>query len=115
MDDLNDKLKSFETLQLGSNSAQAVSIGLDAKSVLDIIDRQVTDGGLKSINTVLKIKGDSNDKVALDGKGTINQVDVDASGHALNQVYKGVYGSGAGAQTFFIEIDKDVSVVNLVH
>ena len=138
VDDLNDKLKSFETLQLGSNSAQAVSIGLDAKSVLDIIDSQVTDGGLKSINTVLKIKGDSNDKVALDGKGTIftqatdsevaalnlkhsasgdthNQVDVDASGHALNQVYKGVYGSGAGAQTFFIEIDKDVSVVNLVH
>ena len=138
VDDLNDKLKSFETLQLGSNSAQAVSIGLDAKSVLDIIDSQVTDGGLKSVNTVLKIKGDSNDKVALDGKGTIftqatdsevaalnlkhsasgdthNQVDVDASGHALNQVYKGVYGSGAGAQTFFIEIDKDVSVVNLVH
>ena len=138
VDDLNDKLKSFETLQLGSNSTQAVSIGLDAKSVLDIIDSHVTDGGLKSINTVLKIKGDSNDKVALDGKGTIftqatdsevaalnlkhsasgdthNQVDVDASGHAINQVYKSVYGSGAGAQTFFIEIDKDVNVVNLVH
>ena len=138
VDDLNDKLKSFETLQLGSNSAQAVSIGLDAKNVLDIIDSQVTDGGLKSVNTVLKIKGDSNDKVALDGKGTIftqatdsevaalnlkhsasgdthNQVAIDGSGHALNQVYKGVYGSGAGAQTFFIEIDKDVSVVNLVH
>lgn len=138
VDDLNDKLKSFETLQLGSNSAQAVSIGLDAKSVLDIIDAQVTDGGLKSVNTVLKIKGDNNDKVALEGKGTIftqatdsevaalnlkhsvsgdthNQVDVDASGHAVNQVYKGTYGSGAGAQTFFIEIDKDISVVNLVH
>ena len=138
VDDLNDKLKSFETLQLGSNSTQAVSIGLDAKSVLDIIDSQVTNGGLKSVNTVLKIKGDSNDKVALEGKGTIftqatdsevaalnlkhstlgdthNQVDVDASGHAINQVYKGTYGSGAGAQTFFIEIDKDVSVVNLVH
>ena len=136
--DLNDKLKSFEILQLGSKSTQAVSIGLDAKSVLDIIDAQVTDGGLKSVNTVLKIKGDNNDKVALEGKGTIftqatdsevaalnlkhsalgdihNQVAVDGSGHALNQVYKGVYGSGAGAQTFFIEIDKDVSVVNLVH
>jgi len=136
--DLNDKLKSFETLQLGSKSTQAVSIGLDAKSVLDIIDAQVTDGGLKSVNTVLKIKGDNNDKVALEGKGTIftqatdsevaalnlkhsasgdthNQVAIDASGHALNQVYKGIYGSGASAQTFFIEIDKDVSVVNLVH
>ena len=134
--DLNDKLKSFEILQLGSKSTQAVSIGLDAKSVLDIIDAQVTDGGLKSINTVLKIKGDNNDKVALEGKGTIftqatdgevaalnlkhstlgdahNQVAVDASGHAVNQVYKGVYGSGASAQTFFIEIDKDVSVVDL--
>ncbi len=138
VDDLNDKLKSFEILQLGSKSTQAVSIGLDAKSVLDIIDAQVTDGGLKSVNTVLKIKGDNNDKVALEGKDTIftqatdsevaalnlkhsasgdthNQVAIDASGHALNQVYKGVYGSGAGAQTFFIEIDKDVSVVNLVH
>lgn len=138
VDDLNDKLKSFEILQLGSNSTQAVSIGLDAKSVLDIIDAQVTDGGLKSVNTVLKIKGDNNDKVALDGKGTIftqatdsevaalnlkhsasgdthNQVAIDGSGHALNQVYKGIYGSGASAQTFFIEIDKDVSVVNLVH
>ena len=134
----NDKLKSFEALQLGSKSTQAVSIGLDAKSVLDIIDSQVTDGGLKSVNTVLKIKGDNNDKVALEGKGTIftqatdsevaalnlkhsalgdthNQVAIDGSGHALNQVYKGVYGSGTGAQTFFIEIDKDVSVVNLVH
>ena len=138
VDDLNDKLKSFEILQLGSKSTQAVSIGLDAKSVLDIIDSQVTDGGLKSVNTVLKIKGDNNDKVALEGKGTIftqatdgevaalnlkhsalgdthNQVAIDGSGHVLNQVYKGVYGSGAGAQTFFIEIDKDVSIVNLVH
>ena len=138
VDDLNDKLKSFEILQLGSKSTQAVLIRLDAKSVLDIIDSQVTDSGLKSVNTVLKIKGDNNDKVALEGKGTIftqatdsevtalnlkhsasgdthNQVAIDGSGHALNQVYKGVYGSGAGAQTFFIEIDKDVSVVNLVH
>ena len=138
VDDLNDKLKSFEILQLGSKSTQAVSIGLDAKSVLDIIDSQVTNGGLKSVNTVLKIKGDSNDKVALEGKGTIftqatdsevaalnlkhstlgdthNQVAIDGSGHAINQVYKGTYGSGASMQTFFIEIDKDVSVVNLVH
>ncbi len=138
VDDPKDKLKSFENLQLGSKSTQAVSIGLDAKSVLDIIDSQVTDGGLKSVNTVLKIKGDNNDKIALDGKGTIftqatdsevaalnlkhsalgdthNQVMIDGSGHALNQVYKGVYGSWASAQTFFIEIDKDVSVVNLVH
>ena len=138
--DLNDKLKSFEILQLGSKSTQAVSIGLDAKSVLDIIDSRVTKitgkAGTENINTVLKIFGDSDDIVALKGKGTIftqatdsevtmlnskhsvigdeyNKVAVDASGHAVNQVYKGVYGSGASAQTFFIEIDKDVSVVDL--
>ena len=42
-----------------------------------------------------------------------NKVAVDGSGHAVNQVYKGTYGSGSSAQTFFIEIDKDVSVVDL--
>ena len=137
--DLDKKIESFERIQLGT-SDQAVSIGLDAKSVLDIIDSRVTKitgkAGTENINTVLKIFGDSDDIVALKGKGTIftqatdsevtmlnskhsvigdeyNKVAVDASGHAVNQVYKGVYGSGASAQTFFIEIDKDVSVVDL--
>ena len=136
---LDKNLESFERIQLGT-SDQAVSIGLDAKSVLDIIDSRVTKitgkAGTENINTVLKIFGDSDDIVALKGKGTIftqatneevtmlnskhsvigdeyNKVAVDASGHAVNQVYKGVYGSGASAQTFFIEIDKDVSVVDL--
>ena len=136
---LDEKIESFERIQLGT-SDQAVSIGLDAKSVLDIIDSRVTKitdkAGTENINTVLKIFGDSDDIVALKGKGTIftqatdsevtmlnskhsvigdeyNKVAVDASGHAVNQVYKGTYGSGASAQTFFIEIDKDVSVVNL--
>ena len=136
---LDKNLESFERIQLGT-SDQAVSIGLDAKSVLDIIDSRVTKitgkAGTENINTVLKIFGDSDDIVALKGKGTIftqatneevtmlnskhsvigdeyNKVAVDGSGHAVNQVYKGVYGSGAGAQTFFIEIDKDVSVVDL--
>ena len=137
--DLDKKIESFERIQLGT-SDQAVSIGLDAKSVLDIIDSRVTKitgkAGTENINTVLKIFGDSDDIVALKGKGTTftqatdsevtmlnskhsvigdeyNKVAVDASGHAVNQVYKGVYGSGASAQTFFIEIDKDVSVVDL--
>ena len=136
---LDKNLESFERIQLGT-SDQAVSIGLDAKSVLDIIDSRVTKitgkAGTENINTVLKIFGDSDDIVALKGKGTIftqatneevtmlnskhsvigdeyNKVAVDASGHAVNQVYKGVYGSGSSAQTFFIEIDKDVSVVDL--
>ena len=137
--DLDKKIESFERIQLGT-SDQAVSIGLDAKSVLDIIDSRVTKitgkAGTENINTVLKIFGDSDDIVALKGKGTIftqatdsevtmlnskhsvigdeyNKVAVDASGHAVNQVYKGTYGSGASAQTFFIEIDKDASVVDL--
>ena len=136
---LDKNLESFERIQLGT-SDQAVSIGLDAKSVLDIIDSRVTKitgkAGTENINTVLKIFGDSDDIVALKGKRTIftqatndevtmlnskhsvigdeyNKVAVDGSGHAVNQVYKGTYGSGASAQTFFIEIDKDVSVVDL--
>ena len=137
--DLDKKVESFERIQLGT-SDQAVSIGLDAKSVLDIIDSRVTKitgkAGTENINTVLKIFGDSEDIVALKGLGTTftkatdsevttlnskhsvigdeyNKVAVGADGHAVNQVYKGVYGSGSSAQTFFIEIDKDVSVVDL--
>ena len=137
--DLDKKVESFERIQLGT-SDQAVSIGLDAKSVLDIVDSRVTKitgkAGTENINTVLKIFGDSEDIVALKGLDTTftkatdsevttlnskhsvigdeyNKVAVDASGHAVNQVYKGTYGSGASAQTFFIEIDKDVSVVDL--
>ena len=133
---LDEKIESFERIQLGT-SDQAVSIGLDAKSVLDIIDSRVTKitdkAGTENINTVLKIFGDSDDIVALKGIFTqatndevtmlnskhsvigdeYNKVAVDGSGHAVNQVYKGVYGSGASAQTFFVEIDKDVSVVDL--
>lgn len=133
--DLDKKVESFERIQLGT-SDQAVSIGLDAKSVLDIVDSRVTKitgkAGTENINTVLKIFGDSEDIVALKGLGTTftkatdsevttlnskhsvigdeyNKVAVDASGHAVNQVYKGSH----GGQTFFIEIDKDVSVVDL--
>lgn len=133
--DLDKKVESFERIQLGT-SDQAVSIGLDAKSVLDIVDSRVTKitgkAGTENINTVLKIFGDSEDIVALKGLGTTftkatdsevttlnskhsvigdeyNKVAVDASGHAVNQVYKGSH----SGQTFFIEIDKNVSVVDL--
>ena len=129
--DLDKRVESFERIQLGT-SDQAVSIGLDAKSVTDIIDSRPTDGGLPSLNTVLKIFGDSDDIVALKGLGTTftkatdnevttlnakhsvigdeyNKVTVGADGHAVNQVYKGSH----GGQTFFIEIEKDVQVVDL--
>ena len=133
--DLDKKVESFERIQLGT-SDQAVSIGLDAKSVLDIVDSRVTKitgkAGTENINTVLKIFGDSEDIVALKGLGTTftkatdnevttlnakhsvigdeyNKVTVGADGHAVNQVYKGSH----GGQTFFIEIEKDVHVVDL--
>ena len=132
---LDEKIESFERIQLGT-SDQAVSIGLDGKSVLDIVDSRVTKitgkAGTENINTVLKIFGDSEDIVALKGLGTTftkatdnevttlnakhsvigdeyNKVTVGADGHAVNQVYKGSH----GGQTFFIEIEKDVSVVDL--
>ena len=133
--DLDKKVESFERIQLGT-SDQAVSIGLDAKSVLDIVDSRVTKitdkAGTENINTVLKIFGDSEDIVALKGLRTTftkatdsevttlnakhsvigdeyNKVTVGADGHAVNQVYKGSH----GGQTFFIEIEKDVHVVDL--
>ena len=133
--DLDKKIESFERIQLGT-SDQAVSIGLDGKSVLDIVDSRVTKitgkAGTENINTVLKIFGDSDDIVGLKGLGATftkatdsevttlnskhsvigdeyNKVSVDASGHAVNQVYKGSH----GGQTFFIEIEKDVQVVDL--
>ena len=134
--DLDKKIESFERIQLGT-SDQAASIGLDAKRVLDIVDSRVTKitgkAGTENINTVLKIFGDSEDIVGLKGLGTTftkatdsevttlnakhsvigdkyNKVAVDASGHAVNQIYKGSH----GGQTFFIEIEKDVQVVDLV-
>lgn len=78
---LNDNLKSFERLQLGTEN-QAVSISFNTKNVLDIIDSRttkITEGeystlktiiGTENVNTVLKILGDSNDAVKLinDGK-----------------------------------------------
>lgn len=39
------------------------------------------------------------------GNATIHGMD-----HAVNQVYKGVNGTGANAQTFFVEIGKDIHV-----
>lgn len=78
---LNDNLKSFERLQLGTEN-QAVSISFNTKNVLDIIDSRttkITEGeystlttvsGTESINTVLKILGDSNDIVKLINDGT---------------------------------------------
>ena len=127
-------MESFEKIQLGTND-RAVSIALDVRSILDITDSRITEGGLKSLNTVLKITGDEDDLVKLVGnfvKATqaeittlnakhnvvgdeYNKVEVDDQGKAINQVYKGTANvkNSAGIvenMTVFIEIQKDIQV-----
>ena len=94
-----------------------------------MIDSNPTKGpdGLESLNTILKISGDSDDVVqlvgnfvkatngevaALNAKNSViganyNELKVEPSGEAVNQVYKGENNAG---QTFFVEIDKNVHV-----
>ena len=94
-----------------------------------MIDSNPTKGpdGLESLNTILKISGDSDDVVqlvgnfvkatngevaALNAKNSVigaddyNKLD-EVGGEAVNQVYKGENNAG---QTFFVEIDKNVHV-----
>jgi hypothetical protein len=132
--ELDQRMESFEKIQLGTND-RAVSIALDVRSILDITDSRITEGGLKSLNTVLKITGDEDDLVKLVGnfvKATqaeittlntkhnvvgdeYNKVEVDDQGQAINQVYKGTANvkNSAGIvenMTVFIEIQKDIQV-----
>lgn len=130
--ELDKRLESFERIEL--DSTKAVKLKLNGQNISDMIDSNPTKGpdGLESLNTILKISGDSDDVVqlvgnfvkatsgevaALNAKHSVigaddNKLTVEPSGDAVNQVYKGENNAG---QTFFVEIDKDVSVVNLVH
>ena len=130
--ELDKRLESFERIEL--DSTKAVKLKLNGQNISDMIDSNPTKGpdGLESLNTILKISGDSDDVVqlvgnfvkatsgevaALNAKNSVigadyNKLTVEPSGDAVNQVYKGENNAG---QTFFVEIDKDVSVVNLVH
>ena len=130
--ELDKRLESFERIEL--DGTKAVKLKLNGQNISDMIDSNPTKGpdGLESLNTILKISGDSDDVVQLVGnfvKATsgevaalntkhsvigadYNKLTVEPSGDAVNQVYKGENNAG---QTFFVEIDKDVSVVNLVH
>ena len=125
--ELDKRLESFERIEL--DSTKAVKLKLNGQNIIDMIDSNPTKGpdGLESLNTILKISGDSDDVVqlvgnfakatrdevaALNAKNSViganyNELKVEPSGEALNQVYRGENNAG---QTFFVEIDKNVHV-----
>ena len=125
--ELDKRLESFERIEL--DSTKAVKLKLNGQNISDMIDSNPTKGpdGLESLNTILKISGDSDDVVQLVGnfvKATsgevaalntkhsvigadYNKLTIEPSGDAVNQVYKGENNAG---QTFFVEIDKNVHV-----
>ena len=125
--ELDKRLESFEHIEL--DSTKAVKLKLNGQNISDMIDSNPTKGpdGLESLNTILKISGDSDDVVqlvgnfvkatsgevaALNAKNSVigadyNKLTVEPSGDAVNQVYKGENNAG---QTFFVEIDKNVHV-----
>ena len=124
--ELDKRLESFERIEL--DSTKAVKLKLNGQNIIDMIDSNPTEGpdGKVSLNTILKISGDSDDVVqlvgnfikatsaevaALNTKNSVigagyNKLD-EVGGEAVNQVYKGENNAG---QTFFVEIDKNVQV-----
>ena len=125
--ELDKRLESFERIKL--DDTKAVKLKLNGQNISDMIDSNHTEGpdGKVSLNTILKISGDSDDVVqlvgnfikatsaevaALNAKNSVigadyNKLAVEPSGEAVNQVYKGENNAG---QTFFVEIDKNVHV-----
>ena len=125
--ELDKRLESFERIEL--DSTKAVKLKLNGQNISDMIDSNPTKGpdGLESLNTILKISGDSDDVVqlvgnfikatsaevaALNAKNSVIGADDynklnEVGGEAVNQVYKGENNAG---QTFFVEIDKNVHV-----
>ena len=127
IEELDKRLESFERIEL--DGTKAVKLKLNGQNISDMIDSNPTKGpdGLESLNTILKISGDSDDVVqlvgnfvkatngevaALNAKNSViganyNELKVEPSGEVVNQVYKGENNAG---QTFFVEIDKNVHV-----
>ena len=126
IEELDKRLESFERIEL--DHTKAVKLKLNGQNISDMIDSNPTEGpdGLESLNTILKILGDSDDVVqlvgnfikatsaevaALNAKNSVigagyNKLD-EVGGEAVNQVYRGENDAG---QTFFVEIDKNVQV-----
>ena len=127
IEDLDKRLESFERIEL--DGTKAVKLKLNGQNISDMIDSNPTADahGNVSLNTILKISGDSDDVVqlvgnfvkatngevaALNAKNSVigaddyNKLD-EVGGNAVNQVYRGENNAG---QTFFVEIDKNVHV-----
>ena len=126
IEELDKRLESFERIEL--DGSKAVKLKLNGQNIIDMIDSNPTKGpdGLESLNTILKISGDSDDVVqlvgnfakatrdevaALNAKNSViganyNKLD-EVGGDAVNQVYRGENNAG---QTFYVEIGKDVHV-----
>lgn len=126
IEELDKRLESFERIEL--DGTKAVKLKLNGQNISDMIDSNPTEGpdGKVSLNTILKISGDSDDVVqlvgnfikatkdevaALNAKNSVigagyNKLD-EVGGEAVNQVYKG---ENDARQTFFVEIDKNVHV-----
>ena len=127
IEDLDKRLESFERIEL--DGTKAVKLKLNGQNISDMIDSNPTADahGNVSLNTILKISGDSDDVVqlvgnfvkatngevaALNAKNSVigaddyNKLD-EVGGEAVNQVYRGKNNAG---QTFFVEIDKNVHV-----
>ena len=124
--ELDKRLESFERIKL--DDTKAVKLKLNGQNIIDMIDSNPTEGpdGKVSLNTILKISGDSDDMVqlvgnfikatsaevaALNAKNSVigagyNKLD-EVGGEAVNQVYRG---ENDARQTFFVEIGKDVHV-----
>ncbi|WP_148822648.1 hypothetical protein [Campylobacter concisus] len=124
--ELDKRLESFERIEL--DHTKAVKLKLNGQNISDMIDSNPTEGpdGKVSLNTILKISGDSDDVVqlvgnfikatsaevaALNAKNSVigagyNKLD-EVGGEAVNQVYRG---ENDARQTFFVEIGKDVHV-----
>ena len=126
IEELDKRLESFERIEL--DGTKAVKLKLNGQNISDMIDSNPTEGpdGKVSLNTILKISGDSDDVVQLVGnfvKATNGEVAAlnaknsvigaddnklnEVGGEAVNQIYKGENNAG---QTFFVEIDKNVHV-----
>ena len=136
------KINNFEKVQLGS-ADQAVSIKFSPNGIFDIVDSRNTrdasnSAASESVNTVLKVIGDSKDLVqlthdfvkatkaditTLNNKhsvvgDTYNKVDVTSDGDAVNQVYKATFNRQETingntintTHTVFVEIQDGVQV-----
>ncbi|MGB2552468.1 retention module-containing protein [Campylobacter sp. MOP51] len=93
---LDKKLDSFEAIKLGNDGASgAVKLTITAKDVFDVTDDS---------NTILKILGDSNDKVA--GKGEWRESADQSKAEAGFKVYESV--NQVDGKTIQIQIDSDI-------